>query len=47
MALKSKDNFGLMREKNWDMLRERADYDKNMETAEKMYYRLLDKKSVL
>lgn len=40
-ALRNKDNFQLMRQRNWDILKERADYYKNMKVAEWMYYDLI------
>lgn len=42
-ALKNKDNFEVMMKRNWDLLKERADYYKNMKLAEEMYYRLVSK----
>jgi glycosyltransferase involved in cell wall biosynthesis len=43
-ALSNRENFEVMRQRNWDILSERADYDKNMKTAEEMYYRLIERK---
>jgi glycosyltransferase involved in cell wall biosynthesis len=40
-ALKNKDNFQLMRQRNWDILKERADYYKNMKVVEEMYCALV------
>lgn len=42
-ALKNKDNFEAMRVRNWGLLRERADYYKNMEIAEEMYRQVISK----
>ncbi len=45
-ALKNKDNFGIIRKRNWDLVKERADYCKNMKIAEKLYRQLInDQKS--
>ena len=44
-ALKNKDKFEVMRRKNWDLLRERADYYKNMNSAEEMYHRVISEGS--
>jgi len=44
-ALKNKDNFEAMRKRNWALLRERADYYKNMKIAEKMYHQLIGNRS--
>ena len=40
-ALRNRDNFEVMRKRNWDMLKERADYYKNMQLAEEMYHRVI------
>lgn len=43
-ALRKKDNFEVMRKRNWDLLRERADYYKNMKLAEELYHRVISEK---
>jgi len=43
-ALENKDSFEVMRQRNWDLLKERADFYENMKTAEEMYRRLGAKK---
>lgn len=40
-ALKNKDNFEVMRKRNWDILTERADYYKNIKIAEKLYNKVI------
>jgi glycosyltransferase involved in cell wall biosynthesis len=40
-ALKNKDNFEIMRQRNWKILKERADYYKNMNVVEEMYRELV------
>jgi glycosyltransferase involved in cell wall biosynthesis len=40
-ALKNKDNFEIMRQRNWNILRERADHYKNMKVVEEMYCELI------
>ena len=42
-ALENKPEFNVMRKRNWDMLRERADFYKNMKIAEGMYRQVIDK----
>ena len=42
-ALKNRDNFGAMRKRNWDMLAERADYNRNMKVVEEMYCQLIER----
>lgn len=44
-ALKNKDNFPMIRERNWNLLRERADYHKNMKVAEELYHKIINRKS--
>jgi len=39
-ALKNKNKFEIMRRRNWDILRDRADYYRNMKVAEEMYCEL-------
>lgn len=41
-ALKKKENFGVMREINWSLLKKGADYYRNMKIAEKLYHRLIN-----
>ncbi len=43
-SLKNRDNFAVMRQRNWDLLKDRADFYKNMKTAEEMYRRLVERK---
>lgn len=45
-ALKSKDKFGVMRERNWDLINNRADCYKNMKVAEKMYRQVVNKDNI-
>jgi len=40
-ALKNKDSFEAMRKRNWDLLKERADYYKNMKIVEGLYHQLI------
>lgn len=40
-ALKNKGNFETIRKRNWDILKERADYHKNMRQVEAIYHRLV------
>ncbi len=42
-ALKNKDNFEVMRKRNWDILKERADYHKNIKIAEELYNKVIEK----
>ena len=42
-ALENKDKFEGMRKRNWDLLRERANYHKNMKIVEEMYNKLIKK----
>lgn len=41
-ALENKDNFEIMRKRNWDIVRERADYYENMKIAEGLYCKLVE-----
>jgi len=41
-ALSQKGDFNIMRERNWALLRERADYHQNMKIAEAMYHRVVN-----
>ena len=43
-ALDNQDGFEVMRQRNWDLLKERADFYSNMKTAEEMYCRLVERK---
>lgn len=43
-VLENKDSFEVIRQRNWDLLKERADFYKNMKTAEEMYRRLSERK---
>ncbi len=45
-ALRNKVEFGLMRERNWEMLRDRADFYKNMKIAEEMYQQVVGKPGI-
>ncbi|MCK4824433.1 glycosyltransferase, partial [bacterium] len=42
-ALENKDNFEIMRQRNWDILRERGDYHRNIKVAEERYYKLIER----
>jgi glycosyltransferase involved in cell wall biosynthesis len=42
-ALKDKDNFEVIRKRNWDILKERADYYQNMKKAEELYWQIIAK----
>ena len=44
-ALKNKDSFETFRQRNWDLLAERADYHKNMETVEDLYLQIIERNS--
>jgi glycosyltransferase involved in cell wall biosynthesis len=41
-ALKNKARFSLMRRRNWDILKQRADYYNNMVLAEQLYQRIVE-----
>jgi len=41
-ALKNRDNFEMMRERNWDLLAEKADYHKNMKTVDELYRQVIE-----
>jgi glycosyltransferase involved in cell wall biosynthesis len=46
-ALSNKANFPLIRQRNWDIVKQRADYYSNMPMAEQMYRQILDLGHVL
>ena len=45
-ALKNKDNFEVMRQRNWALLEERADYYKNVKIAEELYRKVVKRKGI-
>jgi glycosyltransferase involved in cell wall biosynthesis len=45
-ALGNKDDFEMMRQRNWHIVKERADYDTNMKVAEKIYHDLVKRVSI-
>jgi len=45
-ALENKDDFEMMRQRNWQIVKERADYYTNMKVAEKIYHELINRVSI-